>query len=410
MNESNTPSPDQQPVSRVTLIITALFFVLFTLGSLAVWVGLLLGRIPVPGLAETEAPGMGLAAIYPPLEPLPEAPYPPDNPYTPEKADLGMLLYFDTRMSGDGSLSCNSCHPASDGSWSVSSPISFGYPGSTHWRNSSTIINTAYYTKLNWDGSAKSIERQNHGAWSGAVAGNVDSAMAEERLAQVPEYVSRFRQVFGDEYPTYGHALLAVATFQRTITSQAVPFDAFLLGDEQAISDEAKRGYELFQSTARCIACHNGPLISDDSFHNTGVPPYPGFETNTLNQITFRFEQWAKGAPESVYLSATEDLGLYYITKLDTDRGKFRTPNLRDVCYTAPYMHNGAFETLPEVIAFYNEGGGDHPNKDPLIQPLGLSAEEQSDLLAFLESLCGDKIVMDTPELPPYEAWPTGGN
>ncbi|MEW5988809.1 MAG: cytochrome c peroxidase [Chloroflexota bacterium] len=349
--------------------------------------------------AQAAPPGVGPRQ----LTVLPRPPFPLDNPYRPEKAELGKLLYFDTRLSGDGSLSCNSCHPASDGSWGVAGAVSFGYPGSSHWRNSSTLINVAYYTKLNWDGNRTSIEAQNDGAWSGAVAGNVDPAMAEERLAQIPEYVRRFNEVFGDSYPSYRHALMAVATFQRTLVSQNVPFDAFLQGDQSAISAAAQRGYTLFTGKGNCIACHDGALISDDSFHNLGVPEYPGFQDNPLVQITFRFQHWDKGVTEDVYNTATADLGLFYVTKLDSDRGKFRTPGLRDVCYTAPYMHNGAFNTLEEVIAFYNAGGGESDNKDPLLQPLNLTPAEQADLLAFLQSLCGDKIIVEAPELPPYE-------
>jgi cytochrome c peroxidase len=350
-------------------------------------------------------------AEFPPLDVLPAVSFPVDNPFTPEKVELGKLLYFDTRMSGDGSISCNSCHPASDGSWGVATPVSFGYPGSTHWRNAQTLLNVAYYTQLNWDGGKTSIEKQNKGAWGGAVAGNLDSAMAEERLAQVPEYVARFKEVFGTEYPLYGDALKAVATFQRTIVSENVPFDAFLQGDSATISDEAKTGYDLFIGKGNCIACHNGPPISDNSFHNTGVPTYEGFENNSLNQITFRYEQWAKGVTEEVYDTATRDLGLYYVTKQDSDKGKFRTPGLRDLCYTAPYMHNGAFNSLEEVIAFYNDGGGDDPNKDSQLMPLGLTAEEQAALVEFLRSMCGDKIIVDAPDLPAYEPWAgIGGN
>lgn len=347
---------------------------------------------------------------YPILDVLPDVPFPLDNLYTLEKAELGRLLYFDPRFSGDSSLSCNSCHPASDGSWSVGSPISIGYPGSTHWRNASTIINTAYYYSLNWDGSKTSLEKQNRGAWTGAVAGNVDTAMAEERMAQIPEYVRMFNEVFGDEYPTFDHALAAMATFQRTIVSKNVPFDAYLEGDENAISEEAKRGFELFTNEAGCNACHNGPLISDNSFHNLGVPENQGFVNNVLNQITFRFEQWAKGVTEEDYYTATRDWGLYYVTKLDSDRGKFRTPGLRDVCYTAPYMHNGVFGTLQEVLTFYNIGGGDDPNKDPLLEQLDLNEQQLFDLVAFLQSLCGDPITMKAPELPPYAVWTEGGN
>jgi cytochrome c peroxidase len=343
------------------------------------------------------------ADAFPALAVLPPVSFPLDNPYTDAKAELGKLLYFDTRMSGDGSFSCNSCHPASDGSWAVSSPISFGYPGSTHWRNSSTIINSAYYTKVNWDGSATSLEKQANGAWSGAVAGNLDSAMADERLAQIPEYVRLFNEVFGLPSPSYSHALLAVATFERTIVSQNVPFDAYLQWDETALSDEARLGYELFVDKARCIACHNGALISDDSYHNTGVPTSPLFTESVLNQITFRFQHWSKGVSEELYDSATVDLGLYYITKLDSDKGKFRTPALRDVCYTAPYMHNGVFSTLEEVVAFYNAGGGDDSHKDESLKPLRLTDAEQTALVLFLESLCGDKIIINAPVLPPYE-------
>lgn len=343
--------------------------------------------------------------VIPPLAVLPDVFFPPDNPYSDAKAELGKILYFDPRFSADGSLSCNSCHPASDGSWGVSSPISFGYPGSSHWRNASTIINVAYSTKLNWDGGKTSIEKQNKGAWGGVVAGNLDSALAEERMAQVPEYVQRFQDVFGTDYPSYEDALRAVSTFQRTITSRNVPFDAFLGGDESAISDEAKLGYELFTGDAGCIACHNGPLASDESFHNTGVPTYEGFHNNVLNQITFRFEHWAKGVTEEDYNTATEDMGLYYVTKRTEDIGKFSTPSLRDACYTAPYMHNGTITTLADVVAFYNDGGGNHSNKSSLLQPLNLSADEQAALVSFLESLCGDKITFDAPDIPAYEAW-----
>ncbi len=356
--------------------------------------------------AVTDATGTETAATTvtgpPPLAPLPPVSFPPDNPYSMAKAELGRLLYFDPRFSGDGSISCNSCHPASDGSWSVSSPISFGYPGSTHWRNASTIINSAYYSRVNWDGSATSLEKQANGAWGGAVAGNIDSALAEERLAQIPDYVRLFKEVYGTEYPTWGQALDAVATFERTIVSQNVPFDAYLSGDSHALSDEAKAGYDLFVGRANCIACHNGPLISDDSFHNTAVPEAPEFTNNPLNQITFRYEQWAKGVTEEDYNTAVADFGLYYITKMESDRGSFRTPGLRDVCYTAPYMHNGIFKTLEEVVAFYNAGGGSSPHKDPLLQPLNLTDDEQASLIAFLQSLCGDKLIIQAPELPPY--------
>lgn len=402
---------DRQPVTRRDLIIFFAALAIMFLGVVRTFV-LLAARpvgetaAPRAALAPPAATGVAPPLEYPPLAPLPPVSFPLDNPYSEPKADLGRLLFFDPRMSGDGSTSCNSCHPANDGSWAVASPISFGYPGTTHWRNSQTVYNVAYYARLNWDGSATSIEKQNNGAWTGALAGNLDTAMAEERLAQIPEYVRRFKEVFGTEYPLYGDALKAVATFERTIVSTNAPFDAYLNGDADAISDEARRGYELFTGAANCIACHNGPLVSDDSFHNTGVPSAPDFQTNPLRQISARWQYWARGVPEDEYASMNADLGQYYITKLDADRGKFRTPSLREACYTAPYMHNGVFSTLEQVVAFYTAGGGEDPNRDPLLRPLELSDQEQGALLAFLRSLCGDRITLEPPELPPYEVWP----
>ena len=338
---------------------------------------------------------------YPPLAELPPVPEPADNPITPEKVALGRLLYFDPRMSADGSISCNSCHSAATG-WGAATDISFGGPGTSHWRNASTILNVGYYNALNWDGGKKSIEQQNSGAWGGAVAGNLDKALAEERLAQIPDYVERFREVYGTDYPRWDDAIKAVASYQRTITSRNVPFDAFIAGDSAAISEEAQRGYELFQGQANCIACHNGPLVSDNGYHVTGVPLNPDFLNSPLKQITFRYEQWAKGATQDVYQTTTQDLGQYYVTKQEVDKGRFRTPSLRDLCYTAPYMHNGVFDTLDEVIAFYNEGGGATFNKSEQLAPLNLGAEEQADLVAFLESLCGEFVTDEAPELPPY--------
>ncbi len=360
---------------------------------------------PAPVPANQQFPPPAAQGESPPLAPLPPVSAPPDNPITPKKVDLGRLLYFDPRMSADGIISCDSCHPASTG-WGAPAGISFSRPGTSHWRHAQTILNVAYYTKLNWDGNKKSIESQNSGAWSGAIAGNIDKALAEERLAQIPEYLNRFRNVFGTEYPHWDDALKAVATYQRTIVSREAPFDAYLAGNEAAISDAARRGFELFRGEANCIACHNGPLVSDDRYHATGVPMSTAFLNSPLKQITFRYEQWAKGVPEEMYRSASQDHGLFYVTKRDEDRGKFRTASLRDLCYTAPYMHNGSIGTLEEVVAFYNAGGGDVPNKSRLLQPLNLSASEQNDLATFLRSLCGDPVTDRAPELPPYGAFP----
>jgi cytochrome c peroxidase len=227
--------------------------------------------------------------------------------------------------------------------------------------------------------------------------------MMEERLRAIPEYVRRFTEVFGMD-PTIGNAWRAIAAFERTLVSQNVPFDRYMQGEQGALSEEATRGLELFQGKAQCLQCHHGPLFTDESFHNLGVPMNPVFEQHPLYQITLRYEQKIKGVPEHVYRAADRDYGLYYITKREEDKGKFRTPPLREVDRTAPYMHNGVFFTLEEGIDLYDQGGGDDPNKSPLLTPLHLTDGEKKALLTFLESLSGDGIIVDPPTLPPYEA------
>jgi cytochrome c peroxidase len=340
---------------------------------------------------------------------LPAPPEPKDNPTTKEKVDLGRLLYFDPRMSADGATSCNTCHPAHTG-YTARTAISMGGTGTSHWRNSSTLYNVSYFNKFNWDGAKGSIEKQNEGAWTGAVAGNVDEGLAEERLAQMPDYRNQFQAVFGEEYPTWASALRAVAAYQRTLNSRNVPFDNFLKGDDKAIHNAAKRGYKLFTGKANCVQCHDGPLLSDDRYHNLGVPASPDFLNSPNKQITFRFEQMSKGVPRKLYESARDDLGLYYVTKRAGDIGKFRTASLRELKHTPPYMHNGIFKTLTEVIDCYDQGGGTHPNKSPLMKPLMLTKDEKADLLAFLESLSGDPLADKPPPLPEYgEYRPKGG-
>lgn len=342
---------------------------------------------------------------FPPLGPLPPVPVPPDNLMSPEKVELGKLLFFDPRLGGDLSSPCSRCHVPAQG-WGTESALSPGYPGTQHWRNAQTILNSAYYAKLFWEGSSLSLERQAPAAAGGNVAGNGDGIMMEERLAQVPEYITRFKEVFGIDRPGIAQAWMAIAAFERTLVSDPakVPFDRYAQGDSAALSPAAKRGLALFTGKAGCIQCHNGPLASDENYHNLEVPEHPLFQTMPLAQVTHRYEQYIKGVTEAQYRAADRDLGLYYVTKRPEDIGKFRTPSLRELKYTAPYMHNGLFETLEEVIDFYNTGGGPAPGKSPLLKPLGLTEEEKEDLKAFLESLSSDDPphVMEIPQLPPY--------
>ncbi len=341
---------------------------------------------------------------FPPLAPLPAVPIPADNPMTPEKVALGKQLYWDNRLSGDTSMPCVSCHMPNLG-WGDGGQISRGYPGTRHWRNSQTILNSAYYNKIFWEGGTTSLEAQAPSAAEGAVAGNGDRAMMEIRLRHAPDYVKAFKQVFGAPWPRMNDAYRAIAAFERTIVSDAakVPFDRYANGDKTALSEAQQRGLALYNGKAGCIQCHNGALASNQRLYALGVPEIPEYASDNLLQITHRWEVYQKGVSEATYRNTGSDEGYYYVTKNPQDKGKFRTPSLRELKYTAPYMHNGAFKTLAEVVAFYNAGGGDTPNKTALLKPLGLSAAEQQDLLAFLAALSMDEpLLMDAPELPPY--------
>lgn len=342
------------------------------------------------------------------LAPLGPPPIPADNPMTPEKIELGKKLFFDPILSGNYAMPCSACHLPEAG-WAVQDKISFGYPGTTHWRNSQTIINSAYYGKLFWAGASKSLEGQARSAARGGVAGNGEDDMMESRLAFVPEYRKAFAEVFGDDWPNIRHAYKAIAAYQRTLVQTDTPFDTYMRGDDSALNDAQKRGLDLFAGKAGCIACHSGPLLSDEKYYNLGVPAFDGWETDPVAQITFRFELFAKGSTEEMYRGTKDDPGLYFRTKQKADKGKFRTPSLRYTKYTYPYMHNGMLETLRDVVEFYNQGGGENEfaaNKTALIQPLGLSDTEIDDIVAFLESLSGDEILVEEPDLPEMQPLP----
>ena len=358
--------------------------------------------------ATLSLPALAASSDYPGLEPLGPPPIPADNVQTPDKIELGKLLFFDPRLGGNGSIACVSCHEP-DAGWAFPTPLSLGYPGTAHWRNSQTIINSAYYNKLFWAGASSSLEAQAKSAASGAVAGNGEADMMEARLAFIPEYRERFGKVFGDEWPRIANAWRAIAAFERTLVQTDTPYDNFLRGDEAALSDEQKRGLDLFVGKAGCVACHNGALLSDQKYYNLGVPPAQEWEEDGLAQITFRYELYAKGSTEKLYRETKDDPGLYFRTKEKADLGKFRTPSLRYATYTAPYMHNGQIETLRDVVVFYNKGGGENEfaaTKTALIQPLDLSDQEIDDLVAFLESMSGEEIQMEAPDLPDYAPLP----
>jgi cytochrome c peroxidase len=347
---------------------------------------------------------------YAALAPLGKVPEPMDNINTPAKVELGKKLFFDGRVGGDTSTPCVACHLPSLG-WDWPADISLGYPGTTHWRNSQTIINSAYYDKLFWAGSSNSLEKQAKSAATGAVAGNGESDIMEARLALIPEYRQAFNDVFGDHYPKIGNAWSAIAAFERTLVQKDTPLDNYLKGNEKSLNKAQLNGKALFEGKAQCIACHNGALATDQKYYNIGVPTNTTWETDPMRQITFRYELYGKGSTEKQYREGKADPGMYFRGKMTQHKGKFRTPSLRYTKYTAPYMHNGTIATLADVIDFYDVGGiakdgrtTAYPKtKSNLIKPLGLTTGEKEDLLAFLESFSGNKIEMDYPALPPYE-------
>ena len=338
----------------------------------------------------------------------PLAPLPAPKAQKPAQAELGRRLFFDPRMSGDGGISCATCHQPAKG-WGDGQALSAGYPGSKYFRNAQTLLNAAYNKRVFWDGrlSGADLPTLVRDHLTEAHFMLVDGRLFPERLKQVPAYVKMFKEAYGGE-PSFGGSLKAISAFLHTIASRNVPFDKFLKGDEKAISAGAQKGLALFRGKAGCAACHNGALLSDGGFHALGVPENEQIFQDPLRHITFRRFNKVIGVPNFMNLRA--DPGLYVVTKEEGDRGKFRTPTLREVARTAPYMHNGALATLEDVVAFYDKGGGSGPNKSPRLKPLGLSADERNALVAFLKSLSGEAVSAKEPKIPDYEIRKLGDN
>jgi len=287
-------------------------------------------------------------------------PVPLDNPITLEKIALGRRLFFDKRLSKDGRTSCATCHRPSlrftDGR-----RLARGVFDREGRRNTPSILNRVYGRSLFWDGRAATLEDQVRAAITGER--DLGSSMEEvvSRVSRDADYVRDFTKLFGE--PVTGTRLSqALATFVRSRLSGNSPFDRFLSGDATALGALERRGLDLFNGRARCGRCHAGPLLSDESFHNTGVA-------------------WVEGR----FL----DPGRAEATGRNHDRGAFKTPSLREVARTAPYMHDGSMTRLTDVIAFYDRGGRPNPHLDPEIRPLHLTAGEKSALIAFLRSLTG---------------------
>lgn len=312
--------------------------------------------------------GMSVPDIGPLLPPVP---VPTDNVRHAAKVELGKQLFFDGRLSRNNQVSCAYCHIPGSG-FSDPHPTSLGVDDLIGGRQAPTVLNAAFSPLLFWDGRAGSLEEQALGPIQNPIemAETLDHLVS--KLQTVKSYRRQFRKVFGTEISSQGIAK-AIAAFARTLISTNSAFDQYSLGNRQAMNQAAIRGMALFKGKARCILCHNGPNFTDNRFHNLGVP-----------QV----------GPLKV------DLGRYDVTGQDRDKGAFKTPTLRSILETAPYMHDGVFLNLEKVVEFLDKGGGANPNLSPLMKPLGLTQEEKADLLAFLEALTGAPLKIEPPQLP----------
>ncbi len=328
------------------------------------------------------------------IEPLPTPPVPKDNPMNMEKVELGKKLFFDRRLSGDGTTSCASCHDP-DKAFTDASEISLSYPTTRNLRNAPTLMNTAYAKHLFWDGRAKTLEQQAEFPIMSPFEMNQNLDFIEEEIRIVPEYREAFKKIFGKDVNIKLIAK-ALAAFQRTLISKNAPIDKFLKGDKSALSDEAKKGFEIFVGKGRCIECHYGAYLSDQKFHALMVPENPKYANEDKFIVTRRYIAKINNYPD--YMNIKEDLGRYFKTKKKQDYKAFKTPTLREIAKTAPYMHNGIFKDLDEVIDFFNKGGG-QGNKE--LKPLNLTEHERKILKNFLtEALSGEDLKVKLPDIP----------
>jgi len=294
-------------------------------------------------------------------------PFPADNPYQAEKAALGKMLFFDPRLSVNQNISCATCHNPSFG-WEQALPLAVGAQNTALGRHNPTVLNLAWGDKFFWDGRAASLEEQALGPIQSEVEMNMPLEVLIDRVKGIPGYKPYFDQVFGGQINAENIAK-AIATFERTVVSGPAPFDRWVEGDEEAISAEAKRGFELFNGKARCSACHTGWNFTDNKFHDIGMP--------------------------------TPDIGRYAQDPSDEmNRHAFKTPGLRNITQRAPYMHNGSLANLDSVLVHYLSGGIPRPSRSPEMAPVPMTPQDLTDLKAFLHTLQGDDKPMSLPALP----------
>ncbi|MCB1214539.1 MAG: c-type cytochrome [Deltaproteobacteria bacterium] len=285
---------------------------------------------------------------------------PEDNPLTAEKVELGKLLYFDKRLSLDKTVSCASCHnPDPKLGWSDGKAVSDGVQGEKGTRNAPTVINSTYMMEQFWDGRAPTLEEQAKGPLTNPVEMKMpDHGAVVDRIRKIPGYTPLFQKAFGEE-ANIDNIAKAIASFERTVLGGNSLYDRYQQGEKSALTESQEKGLKLFFGKANCTKCHVGSNFSDSDYHNLGVG----------------------------MTAKKPDLGRYEITKQEKDKGAFKTPTLRDITKTAPYMHDGSQKTLEEVIEFYNQGGEKNPWLDSKVEVLHLNEEEKKDLVNFLKAL-----------------------
>jgi cytochrome c peroxidase len=295
-----------------------------------------------------------------------------DNPLTEEKVELGKQLYFDPRLSADNTVSCASCHDPKKG-WSNAAPVATGIGGQKGGRSAPTIINSGYQYFQFWDGRAKYVEGQALGPIQNPIEMNMPLDQLVEKLNNIEGYREQFQKAFGADV-TAENVANAIGAFERTILSGNAPYDQYKAGDEDALSESAKRGMVVFFNKAQCVGCHAGPNFTDGGFHNVGV---------SIDRDD-------------------PDVGRQAISGLLGDRGSFKTPTLREIARTAPYMHDGSLKTLEDVVEHYNKGGVKNPQLDEAIFPLNLTQQQKADLITFLKEGLSSPDYPDVapPELP----------
>ena len=307
---------------------------------------------------------------------------PQDNVGTPARVELGKQLFFDPRLSGDGNMSCASCHNPLFG-WSDGLPTARGFQSQILGRATPTIINTAYNRLQMWDGRKKSLEDQAMGPLEAGVEMNFDPELMVEWIKTNPEYMAAFAKAYPGETVNPDVVSKAIAAFERTIVSRNSPFDQWVAGDANALSASEVRGLEVFidPEQGNCAACHMGPNFTDDGFHNVGLASHG---------------------------NANPDPGRYGQRPLGIMQGAFKTPTVRDVALTAPYFHDGSARTLAEVVDHYETGGLVKSHISPNMKKLDLSAQQKEDLVAFMFALTSPQTAFVLPTLPSVEnpaAW-----